>query len=360
LPIHTTRLQIDYTAGSLTIPERVRFRYRVEGSDTAWQDAGDERQAVYTNLSPGRYKFQVIASNNDGVWNNEGDSLEFTIAPAFYQTRWFYALCTLLCLTVLVTLHRLRTRQVVTRIRARLEERLSERERIARELHDTLLQGVQGLILRFQVAANRIPREHGARELLEHSIDRAEELLAQSRDRVGDLRDPLRSAVSLPEALAAEGEHLASVGAGQFKLTVEGTARELHPIVREEALFIAREALGNAFRHSGAEHIEADVSYGDANLRVRVRDDGRGIDPQVLRTGSAGNHFGLMGMRERTEKIRSQLLIWSKNAAGTEIEIRVPAKLAYRDRGREQRPVWWRRAAAAIAGGPLWLFGNRG
>jgi signal transduction histidine kinase/ligand-binding sensor domain-containing protein len=348
LPIHTTRVQIDYSAGSLTIPERVRFRYRLEGSETAWQEAGSRREAVYTNLRPGRYKFQVLAANNDGVWNNEGGSLEFTIAPAFYQTKWFYALCAILGLALVVALHRLRTRQIVAQIRARLEERLSERERIARELHDTLFQGVQGLILRFQVATDRIPRDVKAREMLQQSIERADQLLAQSRDRVRDLRDKRQSVVGLPELLAAEGEQLARTGHGEFRLVVEGTPRELHPIIREEAFFVVREALRNAFTHSGAEHIEAEVSFENTALRVRVRDDGQGIEPNLLDGAGAGNHFGLLGMRERARKIRGHLLVWSRSGAGTEIELRVPADLAYQTERPPRRSSWWRRAAGAI------------
>src|SRR5262249_28611730 len=234
LPVLTTRVQIDYSAGSLTAPERVRFRYKLEGSDRDWQDAGNLRQALYTNLGPGRYTFRVIASNNDGVWNNTGASVDFTISPAFYQTRWCYALCSLLCLMALVALYKLRMRQVGAQIHARLEERLAERERIARELHDTLLQGVQGLIWRFQAATDCIPPGEKAREQLEQSIERAERLLAESRDRVKGLRDSRDAAVDLAQALAAEGEQHAVAGPTQFKMSVEGVARELHPVVREE------------------------------------------------------------------------------------------------------------------------------
>ena len=331
LPIHTTNLQIDYSAGSLTVPERVQFRYKLEGSDREWQDAGTRREALYNNLGPGHYTFRVIASNNDGVWNTKGAAVGFTILPAFYQTRWFYALCALACIALLTGLYRVRVRQVAAQVRGRLEARLAERERIARELHDTLLQGVQGLIWRFQAAADRIsPPDQPARQLMEQSLDRADKLLAESRDKVKDLRTGACEIAELTQALAAEGEQLAQQYSAKFRLSVQGALRVLHPIVREEGFLIAREALGNAFRHSGAKNIEAGVTYDDAALHVRVRDDGRGISASVLESGGTPGHYGLIGMRERAKKLGGHLEIWSKPGAGTEIALRVPAHVAYR------------------------------
>ena len=330
LPIHTTNLQIDYTAGSLTVPERVQFRYKLEGSDPDWQDAGTRREALYTNLGPGHYTFQVIASNNDGVWNTKGASVDFMIPPAFYQTRWFYALSALACVALLTGLYRVRVRQVAAQVRGRLEARLGERERIARELHDTLLQGMQGLIWRFQAAADRISPDQPARQLMEQSLDRADKLLEESRDRVRDLRPVARDVTDLPQALAAEGAQCAQLHPANFRVSVQGTPRALHPIVREEVLLIGREALGNAFQHSGAKDIEAEVTYDDAALHVRVRDDGRGISASVLQSGGTPGHYGLIGMRERARKLGGQLEIWSRPGAGTEIALRVPAHVAYR------------------------------
>ena len=341
LPIHTTKLRIDYTAGSLTLPERVDFRYKLEGSDLDWQDAGNRREAFYTNLAPGRYTFRVAASNSDGVWNASGASVSFTILPAFYQTTWFYALCALLCLAALYALYKAHVRQVAAQVQGRLEVRLAERERIARELHDTLLQGVQGLILRFQAVVERMSRRDPARALMEQVLGRADQILAEGRDRVKDLRSKAGDEVDLPPALAAEGEQLALAHPAQFRTSVAGARRDLHPIVREEVLFIAREALGNAFRHAGAQHIEAEMSYGNAVLQVRIRDDGRGIGAGVLDAGGRAGHFGLLGMRERAEKIRAQLKICSKAGAGTEIDLQVPAEVAYRRSQTMSRVTWW-------------------
>jgi signal transduction histidine kinase len=329
LPMHTTTVRIEYTAASLTVPERVRFRYKLDGLDADWQDAGDRREATYTNLGPGRYAFHVIASNNDGVWNNTGASFSFTIAPAFYQSKWFYGLCGIVCLALLWLLYVVRIRQVSAQVRGRLEERLAERERIARELHDTLLQSVQGLVLRFRAAVSRLPRQEPARSLMEQALERADGVLTEGRDRVKDLRSSTGGDLELPQAIAAFGEELAADQAAHFTSTVEGIPRDLHPIVREEAMFIAREALTNAFRHAAARKIEAEISYGDAELQIRIRDDGRGIDVEVLRAGGRAGHWGLLGMRERAKKIRATLTVWSKPGAGTEVDVRLPAHIAY-------------------------------
>jgi signal transduction histidine kinase len=329
LPVGTRNLQVSYTALSLSIPERVRFRYQL-GTDEPWQDAGARRAAYFTNLGPGAYSFRVTAANDDGVWNETGTAIDFTIPPAFHQTRWFYALCALAFLGTLTVLYRVRVHQVAAQVRGRLEARLAERERIARDLHDTLLQGVQGLIWRFQAATDRIPPDEPARQLMEQSLDRADKLLVESRDKVKDLRPSDREAADLAKALAAEGEQFALLHAAQFKASVEGAPRDLHPIVREEGLLIGREALSNAFSHAQARNIEIEISYGDAALHVRIRDDGRGISPGVLDAGGAPGHFGLLGMRERAKKLGAHIEVWSKPGVGTEVDLRVPADVAYK------------------------------
>ena len=328
LPQHTTSLQIEYSAGSLTVPERVQFRYRLDGLDEDWQQVGSRREALYTNLGPGPYRFHVSASNNDGVWNEAGASMDFVIAPAFYQTRWFAFLCGLACLGVLSILYRMRVRQVAAQVRGRLEARLGERERIARELHDTLLQGIQGLIWKFQAVSDRIPSGEPARQLMEESLDRADTLLGESRDRVKDLRSVPGEVTDLLRALEAEGEHF-STQRTKFRVSQQGTARALHPIVREELLLIVREALANAFTHSGAANIESEVTYSMTGVRVAIRDDGEGIGPAILEAGGRPGHFGLVGMRERASKLGAQLEIWSKPGAGTEVDLHVPAPVAY-------------------------------
>lgn len=337
LPVHTSDIQIEYSAGSLTVPERVRFRYKLEGSDIDWQDVGGRREAHYTNLHAGRYMFRVIASNNDGVWNNIGASFGFSILPAFYETAWFYALCAMAFILFLAGLYRVRVRRIAAQIRSRLEARLAERERIARELHDTLLQGMQGLIWRFQAAADRLEPDQAARKLLEQALDRADRLLGESRDRVKDMRPSASAVTELPQALIAEGEQLAGRHGAAFRVSTEGARRELHPIVREECFLIAREALANAFQHAEAKTVEVEVVYSDTALQVRIRDDGHGIGVAVLQAGGRPGHYGLIGMRERAKKLGAQLDFWSRTGAGTEIDLKVPAGVAYKHSRRPSR-----------------------
>jgi signal transduction histidine kinase/ligand-binding sensor domain-containing protein len=338
LPNKPHDVQISYTALSLSIPERVQFRYQLRAGEP-WQDAGSRRTAYFTDLSPGDYTFRVSASNNDGVWNEAGASIAFTIPPAFYQTRGFYVLCVVACLAILTVAYRVRVRQVAAQVRGRLEERLAERERIARDLHDTLLQGMQGLIWRFQAASDRIPPDEPARQLMEQSLDRADKLLEESRDKVKDLRPAASDVADLAQALAAEGEQFAQLHPAKFGVSVQGAPRDLHPIVREEGFLIGREAMTNAFRHADAATIEAEVTYGDGALHIRIRDDGRGIGEAVLDAGGRPGHFGLLGMRERAQKLGAHLEVWSKPGAGTEIDLRVPAQVAYRQPQPESRGV---------------------
>lgn len=334
----TRGLQVDYTALSLSRPDRIQFRYRLEGFDRGWVEAGSRRQAFYTNLDPGHYEFRIEAANTSGLWNESGAALEIVIPPTFVQTKAFVALCIAAALLLLWIAYALRVRQLTAGLRNRLEERVAERERIARELHDTLLQGVQGLILKFQAATEEIPRDIPARGMMEEALDRADDVLIEGRDRVKDLRIQPTTAPDLPQALGAIGAALANEHSNHFDLSVEGTPRPLDPIVREEALRIAHEALTNAFRHARATKIETEVIYDSSGLRLRFRDDGCGIERSILETGRP-DHWGLPGMRERARKIRAGFDVWSRQGAGTEIELRVPARIAYSRNGR--RWAWW-------------------
>jgi signal transduction histidine kinase/ligand-binding sensor domain-containing protein len=335
LPEHTTELRIAYTALSLGIPERVAFRYRLQGVDADWQDAGNRREAFYTQLSPGDYLFQVRASNDDGVWNDEGASLSFRIQPAFYQTPWFAALCGIGVLVSLWGLHRLRLLQASAQMQTRLDARLAERERIARELHDTLIQGFHGLMLRFQTAAERIPKELAARAMMETAMDRADAVLIEGRHRLLDLRREEQSA--LGPALAEAGESLALHRSARFCLAEIGTARALQPEIGDAFLRIGTEALANAFRHAQACRVDVELSYGDDELRLRVSDDGRGMDAEVLAAGRKPGHWGLKGMRERAEQVGAALALRSRPGAGTELELRLSAARAYRSSPEQGR-----------------------
>lgn len=342
----TRDLQVDYTALNLTRSENVRFRYRLEGADQDWIDAGGRREAFYTNLGPGQYQFRVAAMNPNGAWSESGAAVDITIPPTFVQTKTFAALGVGAVIASLWLAYAWRIRKVTARVRARLQERLTERERIARELHDTLLQNMQGVILKLQNVAEEIPADAPARRMMEQALDRADEVLIDGRDRVKDLRESQQLAPDLPDALNHAAAELIDAGAVEFSLAIEGAARPLHPIVREEAFQIAREALANALRHAHATKIEAEVAYAPRELCIRVRDDGRGIDQEVLRAGGRPDHWGLVGMQERATKIRGRLNIWSGRNTGTEIELRVPGQIAYvSSRARRFQWPWFRGSA---------------
>jgi signal transduction histidine kinase/ligand-binding sensor domain-containing protein len=338
LPEATRSVRIDYTALSLAEPERVRFRYKLEGADDTWRDAGNERSVRYANLRPGHYTFRVIASNSDGVWNDVGATVAFALPPAFYQTSWFLVLASGACLGMLWLLLKARLRQITHRERKRLEQRmedrLSERTRIARELHDSLLQGFQGLMFRLQAVRVLLPeRPAVAAESLDVALQMGDEAIGEGRDAVQDLRSATFEDGDLTTALGALGAELAggmeAQATPEYRVVVEGQPRELNPEVRDEIYSIAREAVHNAYQHANARHIETEVTFGDTDLSVRVRDDGIGVDPTILARGQRAGHWGLPGMRERSERIGGRLKVWSERKAGTEVELCISAAIAY-------------------------------
>jgi signal transduction histidine kinase/ligand-binding sensor domain-containing protein len=328
-------LAIDYTALSLVAPEKVRFRIKLEGYDPDWQEVGTRRQAFYTNLSPRDYRFRVMACNNSGIWNETGDALEFSIDPAYYQTNWFRALMAAVVVAMLWGLHRLRLYQVAREFNVRLEERVSERTRLARDLHDTLLQSFHGLMLRFQVVNKLLP-EGKAKEQLEKTLERADQAIAEGRSAVYDLRSSATTTNDFSEAVNAVGNELSAEDAAAFGLVVEGAPRDLHPIIRDELYRISREALRNAFKHARARRIEAEISYGERVFRLRIRDDGKGIPADILEHGRPG-HYGLPGIRERARQVGAELSIWSHSGTGTEIELSLAGSIAYGTSPRRSR-----------------------
>lgn len=325
----TDALQIDYTALALAMPERVRFRYRLEGVDNAWREAGQRRAAYYSNVGAGGYRFQVMASGGDDRWPAEPATLDFSIAPLATETWWFRSLCALALLTAAWLLYRWRTRLLARRLAGRLEERIHERERIARELHDTLLQSVQGLILQVHAAATRLPPPEPARALIEKALLHADDVLHEGRERVRDLRGHDIGAPGLAEALVSAGAQARPPEAPPPRLLVSGTPRALHPIVHEEVMAIAGEAIANAYRHAAAGRIEVRLHYGTAELRLDITDDGIGIAPEVLAAGGRRDHWGFAGMRERAARIEARLALRSLPGAGTEWRLTLAGALAY-------------------------------
>jgi len=302
LPALTHDLEIDYTALSFVVPQKVHFQYKLEGYDRDWQDAGTRRQAFYSNLSPRNYTFRVKACNNSGLWNEAGAALDFKIAPAYYQTKWFLALCIATASVGLYLLYFLRLKQATERVRVNMEARLAERESIARDLHDTLLQSVQGLILKFHAVTKRIPDGEPVRQDIERALDYADQVLMEGRDRVSSLRTTGPVIRDLPAAFRQIADHTSQGRKMIVETVVEGTPRALHPVVLEEVFAIGREALINALSHSAGQHVEVEITYDARQFRLRVHDDGRGIDSAILENGGRDNHWGVNGMRERGQQ----------------------------------------------------------
>jgi signal transduction histidine kinase/ligand-binding sensor domain-containing protein len=350
VPPNPRDLQIDYTSPTFLIPQQVNFRYRLDGYERDWHEAGTRRQAFYTDLPPGKYSFRVIASNSDGVWSESAAKLDFSIAPAYYQTNWFRALCACIFLAVLWAAYQWRVRQLQNQFDMTLEARVGERTRIARDLHDTLLQSAHGVLLRFQTVSQLLPdRPMEAKEKLDSAIEQTADFITEARDEVQGLRDSTVQDNDLALAISTLGQELSTNSANHrpaFCVAVEGEARNLHPILRDEIYKIAAEALRNAFRHSQARQIEAEIRYDTEQFRLRVRDDGKGVDPGILSSQVSEGHFGLPGMRERATLIGGKLVVWSEVDAGTEVELRVPASTAY---ATAQRRSWLARKFAAKA-----------
>jgi signal transduction histidine kinase/ligand-binding sensor domain-containing protein len=337
LPPLARDLQIDYTALSMVAPEKVYFRVKLEGHDPDWKDMGTERKAFYNDLPPRHYRFRVMACNNSGVWNEAGASFEFFIDPAYYQTAWFQVSCVAAFLGLLWALHRLRLHQVAHEFNARLEERLAERTRIARDLHDTLLQSFHGLMYRYQAARNMFPRRpEEAMEALDSALEQTEHALAEGRDAIHDLRASTTVTNEIAQAVTAFGQEMShelssqgsAHGSLRFHVVVEGQPRDLHPILRDEVYAIVCEAVRNAFRHAQAHVIEAQITYHASSFQLRIRDDGKGIDPAIVAEGRPG-HYGVPGMRERARRIGGKLDVWTASGAGTEVELSIPASIAY-------------------------------
>jgi signal transduction histidine kinase/ligand-binding sensor domain-containing protein len=334
LPKETTRLRISFTALSLTIPERIRFRYKLEGIDKEWQDGGSRREADYTNLGSGNYVFRVIACNNDGVWNETGATLEFKIQPAFYQNFWFRFVCLLLGLFLLGGIIRLfyrwRLAKATARLKISFEERLAERNRIAQELHDTLLQGFLGVTMRLQAISNLLPAKSvKIKQNLDEVLNQVDGVLEEGRRAIWDIRSSTVTENDLTQAFMLVGEELNAAYPTNFNFTIEGESSELHPLVRDEIYRIGREAISNAFRHSRATKIEVEIDYTPEHFKFVASDNGSGIRPEILQQGREG-HLGLSGMRQGAERIGAKLNIWSRGGGGTEVELIVPDHIAYK------------------------------
>jgi signal transduction histidine kinase/ligand-binding sensor domain-containing protein len=314
----TRQIQIDYTATSLTLPQRVLFRYKLEGHDKDWQAVGTRRQAFYNDLKPGTYRFTVLACNNSGLWNEVGSSLTFTVAPAWFQTRPFIGLVVLLGAVLLYGLYWLRVKQLRSRLQLRYETRLEERTRVARDLHDTLLQTIQGTKLFAEEALREhedVAQLHGVVEKIYEWLSRA---VVEGRAALTALRSG-SNAGDLEERLRVAAEDCSRSKGMTVRFEVVGTPAELRGNTSEEIFRIGYEAIRNACAHSNGSALEIQLTYGKV-VKLTVRDNGIGFNANEL-SGRASGHYGIDGMRERAIKLGGSLSVRSTPRNGTEVTL---------------------------------------
>lgn len=327
---------LEFAALSYYSPSTTRYRYMLDGVDPHWIEvAGNQQAASYTSIAPGVYTFHLQGRTGRGPWSEPGIAIQVEVMPPWWSTLWFRLFSVVAGSLAAIWFYQRRVSQITTELNVRFEERLAERTRIARELHDTLLQSFHGLLYKFQAARNLLSnRPEEAVQLLDGAIVRAEEALVEGRDAIHDLRSDSPARNDIARLILAMGEDLASLRSTEteapaFRVIVEGENRPLSPAVYDELGRIAHELLRNAFQHAEAREIEAEVRYEDRMLRLCIRDDGRGIDPAVLQQGSRAGHWGLPGVRERAKQIGAKLELSSHKGAGTEVELKVPAQAAY-------------------------------
>jgi signal transduction histidine kinase len=339
LKANIDNLEIRYTAPSLLIPERVRFRYFMEGLDKRWIDAGDRRMALYSRVPPGKYVFKVIASNDEGLWSESARTVSIDIPPSFIQSIWFQILCVLVILLLLSLVYVLRFRQVNAQIRARIYERDAERERIARELHDTLLQGVLSASMQLDLAEDQLAEDSPLKGLVQSVLATLRHVTEESRMALRGLRFQDIESNDLAKVFQRVKQEFPHKDAIVFRVVAQGDARVVRTEIRNEIYRIGREAIVNAYVHSEAATIEVEIQYARTQLSLLIRDDGRGIDSSILQGGRDG-HWGLSGMRERSRRIGATLKLRSRPGAGTEIELMVPGHIAFEDNSGNSTPRW--------------------
>jgi signal transduction histidine kinase/ligand-binding sensor domain-containing protein len=351
IPHNQNMFSLTFAALAYSDPRANRYRYMLQGLDNSWNEVGsDGRMVTYTSLPAGKYLFRAQGATVSSQWSDPGAELQIVILPPWWKTWWFLALCVAAVLLLSWLVYHYRMLQIANQFEIQLEASINERTRIARELHDTLLQSFQGLTLHFQRARNLLPqRTMEAIQTLDAALDGAEQAIVEGRDAIHDLRSPTTAPKALEEEIKALGEELGAEGADrkepvEFRIVIEGSAHELRPSLHIEIFRIAREALRNAFSHSQGHLIEAEMAYTESLFRLRIRDDGRGIDPDQRLQSERGGHWGLRGIRERAEHLGGELEVWSEPGAGTEIELRIPASIAY-ETITSQNSSWlfWRR-----------------
>lgn len=328
------RIIIGFTGISLEIPERVKYRYKLENFDKDWSEPTALKEAVYTNLSPGVYRFHVTATNSHGVWNNTEKVIEFEIVPMFWQTWWFRLLSLALLFLLIFSFFKIREYRLARSLTLRFEERLAERTLLARDLHDSLLQGVVGASMQLSVAIDQTPEDSASKKALSKVLQTMHRVIEEGRNTIRGLRATSDKtseidATDLEKSLIKMWEGFANSGEKDFRIIINGVPRPLHPLVQNEVQRIGGEALINTLKHSEAKKVEIEIDYSDRYFRMMIQDDGRGLDSKTL-TSEGDGHWGILGMRERAERIRAKLKILSRIGSGTVIEIIVPEKIAYK------------------------------
>jgi signal transduction histidine kinase len=327
------RVVLSYAGVSLSVPERIRYRYHLDGFDREWSAPSTERTATYTNLAPAHYVFRVIASDGSGQGNGSEQSLAFDIQPLFWETMPFRFGALLVLIGAIWAGYRVRMAQVSRRLHVRFEERLAERNRIAQELHDTLLQGLLSASMQLHVATSRVPEDSPARSHLSYVLELMKRVIDEGRSAIRGLRSRGSIGDDLRIALAAAARDLSVDEAARIAVTVDGSPQMVHPFVRDEVYRVGREALVNAIRHAQARTIDVALDYRPDALVLTVSDDGIGIDEEVAAAGRE-DHWGLSGMRERAHSVGGRLSVRSRAGAGTEVELSIPGTVAYHESGR--------------------------
>ena len=334
----------EFAALSYADPQRNQYRYMLAPFDHSWNRVdAQHRLATFTTLPAGDYTVRIQGSNNRGVWNEQGVVLRLGILPPWWGTRWFRGICAVVFVLLLWAAWRFRVGQLQQEFNMRLEERVAERTRVARDLHDTLLQSFQALLPRLQASINLLAaRPDDARRTLEQAADHASQAITEGRDAVQGLRMSTVEKNDLAVAIRTVGEELASAASNQpspnFNVVMEGASRSLHPILRDEVYRLGVEALRNAFRHAAAQNVEVEIRYDEKYFRLRVRDDGKGIPSDVLSGDGREGDYGLPGMRERAKLVGGKLTIWTEVDGGTEIELNIPGARAF---VKSTRPFWY-------------------
>jgi signal transduction histidine kinase len=313
------RLSVHYAGLSFVAPARVRYRYRLDGFDPKWIDAGARRVAYYTNIPPGHYTFRVLAANNDGVWNDTGAVLDVHVLPHLWQTWWFRTLFGLGILLIGYQVYRMRVRSVELRFNAVL----AERTRIAREIHDTLAQDIVGISVQLELVSRLIDSSlDAARTQLDAARSLVKSSLTEARSSIWNLRSAAGGADDLPTRVNRAVTQAAAHGPSKVRFQVRGTYRAAPPGVEDQLLRISQEAVNNAVHHAGASTIDVILGYDTRAVQLSVDDDGSGFvhDPAAF---VQGGHFGLKGMQERAAEIGGVLRIDTQPAKGTRISLRV-------------------------------------